>query len=641
MLYDSDNLYFAVYAYDSAPDLIVLGSMARDGNVAAGDLVRIFLDPGQTRRDGYSFEVGSAGGRRDALVQNNGEVLIQWDTLWSAGARVVEDGWVAEIAIPFRSLSYDRASSEWGFDFTRAIRRKQERIRWTSHSASINLYDLTQSRTLTGIAGLQEGVGLDAQLYGRLNFKQDWEGEDRGALSGSGSANVYYKITPALTGTLTLNPDFSDSPLDPRQINLSRFSLFTPETRDFFLQDAAAFEFGGRNFPNQNGRPFFSRNIGLVEGRPVTVLGGGKLSGKYGDIGIGALSARTNPTRTTPAQTLSAARITTPLFAESKLGLIVTNGDPTGLSDNTVAGADFQYRDSNFLGPKILQADFYFERSFSNTEGDDNSFGLTLNYPNEPWAGYLRLKQIGQDFSPALGFLNRAGIRGYEASAFHTTRFPGDNYLRTLQFGVYSSVITDLSDQVQSRNHIAWAQGFNQRADTVRFEVKNFSESVPVIFSLPGSLAVPAGEYHWTNAFARFDTTEGRPYSVFAIVECCSFYDGDYTRAEFGLTFRCMGALEISPRYNVTFITMPTGYVAIHVPTFDFAVNFTPDMQFVIQTQFDNISRGLGFSARYRWEYDLANEIFVAFGQSAQIPGTNFVAQQTQVSLRLGHTLRF
>ena len=141
-LYDADTLYIGVYAYDSEPDRIIKGAMSRDGNLGAGDLVRIFLDPGQTRRDGYSFEVGSAGGRRDALVQNNGDFIVQWDTIWNARTSIAADGWIAEIAIPFRSLSYDRQRDAWGFDFTRAIRRKEERVRWTSYATPINLFDI-------------------------------------------------------------------------------------------------------------------------------------------------------------------------------------------------------------------------------------------------------------------------------------------------------------------------------------------------------------------------------------------------------------------------------------------------------------------------------------------------------------------
>ena len=306
--------------------------------------------------------MGASGGRTDELELNNTQELTQWNTIWAARVRRVADGWTAEVAIPFRDLSYDSTQTEWGFDFSRRIRHKNERIYWSGWNPTLAFTDISQNGNLTGIKDINRGLGLDVQVYGATRVKRDWQNPtDRTSLSIAGGGNAFYKITPALTGTLTVNPDFSDAPLDVRQVNTTRFSLFTPETRDFFLQDAAAFEFGGHNFmrnyndrSSNNGRPFFSRNIGLVQGVPVSILAGGKLSGEYDGFGIGALSVMTNPTPTTPGQVLSAARITHPIFSQSKFGIVFTNGDPTGKSKNTVAGADFQYLDSNFFGRQRL-----------------------------------------------------------------------------------------------------------------------------------------------------------------------------------------------------------------------------------------------------------------------------------------------
>jgi hypothetical protein len=648
VLYDENNLYFAIHCYDSQPDLIVSRIMTRDGNLATGDNFRIYLDPSMTRRNGYVFEIGPTGGRMDAVLQNNTDLLTEWNTLWQARARRVADGWMAEVAIPFRSLSYTPGSQEWGLDFLRLIRRKAERIRWTSHTPTIIYNDISRAGTLTGIADANEGLGLDLQLYGRLRYKQDWKPEPgRGSFSGSGSANAYYKITPALTGTLTLNPDFSNSPLDERQVNTTRFSLFQPETRDFFLQDAATFEYGGRDFVNgqfglnaPNARPFFSRNIGLVNGRPVTILGGGKISGQYDDIGIGALSVVTNETRTTDRQVLSVARITKPIFAESKLGFIVTNGDPTGATENTVAGVDFQYRNSDFLGDSTIQSDLFYERSFSDVFGNDDTFGGVVYFPNEPLAGELRFKQVGENFYPALGFANRTGIRDYQATLTHITRYRG-RYLRDLQFGTTHSAITGLDDVLQSRQSRVWTRVNTRNIDTMFLNVYNYYENVPAPFSLPGGVIVPAGTYDWTNIVPLVDTTQGRWYVFTVSVECCSFYNGDYFKTDASLIFRLNDQFEIAPRYVATFIDLPTGKVDIHVVQANLAYNFTPDMQFLLQAQFDNISRNFGLSARYRWEYSPGNDLFVAIGQSALIPGTDFVPQSSQVSVRLGRTMRF
>ncbi len=315
ILYDEDNLYFGIYAYDSEPDLIAVRAMARDGQLGSGDTVRIILDPGMTRRNAYTFQIAPSGGRGDALLQNNTTNFAAWDAIWEAQANVVEDGYVIEVAIPFRSLSYDSDAAEWGFEFTRQIRHKNETVRWSNYSPTVSFTDVSQAGTLTGIQDIDEGAGLDVQLYGVARVKRDWQDPQRTSPSGTLGGNAYYKITPALTGTLTVNPDFSDAPLDIRQVNTTRFSLFTPETRDFFLQDIPVFEFGGENFVDaNNARPFFSRNIGLVSGVPVSIIGGGKLSGEFAGFGIGALTAYTNENATTPSQLLSVARITRRVF---------------------------------------------------------------------------------------------------------------------------------------------------------------------------------------------------------------------------------------------------------------------------------------------------------------------------------------
>nr|TFG54903.1 MAG: hypothetical protein E4H34_01580 [Hyphomicrobiales bacterium] len=268
VLYDENNLYVGIYAYDSVPGDIVLRSMERDGPLFLGDAVSVRLDPGQTRRNGYRFMVGASGGRSDTLFLNNTTGLDEWNRIWEARTSVVEDGWIAEYAIPFRILSYEAGQGDWGFDIRRIIGRKNEEVHWSSFNSNLVFADVSQFGSLSGIAGINQGIGLDVQLYGVSRIKRDWHipGEDTG-ISFTGGGNAFYRITPSLTGTLTFNPDFSDAPLDPRQVNTTRFSLFFPETREFFLQDAGAFELAAAALPAgfRNARPImgarFSRAI--------------------------------------------------------------------------------------------------------------------------------------------------------------------------------------------------------------------------------------------------------------------------------------------------------------------------------------------------------------------------------------------
>jgi hypothetical protein len=649
VLYDENNLYVSVYAHDSVPEDLVIRGMERDGPLFTGDAVSLQIDPGQTRRNGYRFMLGVSGGRSDSLLLNNSTALDEWDPIWSYRTATVEDGWVAEYAIPFRIMAYESGGADWGFDIRRIIGRKNEEIYWSAFNPNFNFTNMTQLGTLTGIIGINQGIGLDVQVYGVGRVKRDWHipGEDTG-LSFTGGGNLFYRITPALTGTLTFNPDFSDAPLDARQVNTTRFSLFFPETRDFFLQDAGAFEFGGRNFARtfqeraaNNGRPFFSRNIGLVNGQPVSIIGGGKLSGEYAGFGVGVLSVVTDKVPNEGNQVLSVARIARRVLAESQVGVIFTNGDPTGVNDNSLAGADFQYRDSSFFGDYTFQSDVFYQRSFSDALGEDDSFGVAFNFPNEPWGGSVGFKEIGPDFDPALGFVNRPDIRVYEADLRNLTRFAPGAVLRQFEVAGGTYFVTDLNDVLQSREMDAGISAITRENHSVELGVTNFYERVPSLFLLPGDVPVPAGTYEWTNFRASVQTSRFTALSVTGEITCCSFYDGTGIETTLSGDYRLNRYFGMTASHSWTGLDLPTGDVDIHVGTVNGTVTFTPDMQLQLQAQYDNISESFGFLSRYRWEFSPGTELLVAFGQAALIPGTDFKPQRSLLTVRIGHTLQF
>ena len=650
VMYDDSNFYLSVYAYDSEPDQLIVRSMSRDGEVNQGDHIEITLDPGLTLRNAYVFRIGPAGGRWDGLRLNNLQELPEWNAIWEARARRVPDGWVAEIAIPFRSISYVPGQTNWGFDFTRNIRRKTEIVRWSSLNPALPINDVSEAGTLTGIQDVNQGLGLDIVPYVVLRAQHDWSTPGDGAgVSATAGGNAFYKITPGLTGTVTVNPDFSDAPLDVREVNTTRFSLFFPETRAFFLQDAGSFEFGGRSFRrsnfdrnNNNALPFFTRNIGLVSGRPVSLVGGGKVSGDYGGVGIGALSVLTDRTPTSPGQVLSVARVTLPMFSMSRGGLIFTNGDPTGLSRNSVAGFDFQYGDVTTFEGRTFQANAFYERSFSNLAGQDDSYGAGFNFPNEPWSGEFNFKTVGEHFTPALGFVNRPGIRVYDGTLRYLWRYRGGgNFLRTIAVDTQHVLTTNLSGRMDTRDEALQVQVTTTSDHSFYATVRNNFDRLVKPFVLPHNVIVPPGAYEWNNFNTHTQISRSLPWSVHMDVICCDYYNGTMLRLSPDLRFRPSEFIEMNLSYDGQFIDLPGGKVNINVLTMDGLINFTPDMQFAIQAQYDNISESFGFLGRFRWEFRPGSEILIALGQSALIPGTDFRFQTTTLSFRIGHTFRF
>lgn len=646
VLYDQNAIYFSFHCHDSDPANIPLGAKARDNGVVNGDFVRIYLDPNVTRRDGYAFEVNVLGGRQDGLLSNNSEPIYQWNTIWAAKTKRVADGWTVEVEIPFRSISFDANRKDWGFDLYRRMWRISERVRWTSADPTYQTFDLTHSGLLTGIEGITQGVGLDIQTFAAVRYKHEWEPEIREddtnlALSG----NIFYKVTPNLTTTLTVNPDFSDTPLDQRRINTSRFALFFPETRDFFLQDASAFEFGGRPFQvDPNGAAFFSRNIGLVNGVAVPIEVGGKLSGTIGNWNVGGFTAMAGGLGGDDDQILSVARVSHPIFEQSKFGFVFTNGDPTGETDNTVAGADFQYRTSSFMDDRQLQIDATYLRSMSSLAGDDNEYTLSLSFPNEPWSWSLDLREIGENFTPALGFVNRTGIRDGIFNIQYFKRIE-DPFLQWFAIGTQHRATTDLSNNLESYGGVLYVGAQNRSGDQMFINFVRNQEVVPSAFGVGGDAVVSAGTHRWNSIDMNMNTSLKRQWSLSASVSCCDFYDGQAVQANLFVSYRPDETWEISPGFSAAFIDMPSGSVSIYVPDLRINVNFSPDMTIQSQFQFDNLSQSLNASVRYRWEYSPGSELFFALGESALLSekflNPHYTSQTSQASVRIGHTFRY
>jgi hypothetical protein len=642
VLYDADNIYFAFMNYDDEPNKILGRVKVRDGDIDNDDIVRIYLDPNMTRRNGYAFEVNPVGARREALLQNNIDYLNEWNTIWSAKTRILPNGWSVEVAIPFRSISYTRGKSDWGFDLFRLVRRKNERIRWSSINRAIPSVDISHSGTMTGVAGINEGLGLDVQAFALARYQRNWDLPLTGAKTGFSfrpSANAYYKITPALTGTLTYNTDFSDAPLDQRQVNISRFSIFYPERRDFFLQDASAFEFGGlvlRDDPNA--RPFISRRIGIVAGNPVNLIGGAKVSGTLGDMGIGALSVQTARSAFSRPQLLSTARFTMPVLEESKVGFLYTNGDPTGLSHNTVVGGDVQLQSSTLWSGNIIKLDAMFERSHDSAAGNDTAWGFEASLPDEPFNGFFRFKQVGNNFDPALGFVARPGIREYNFNAYWRWR-PEDSFARFIDLGSWFDIYTGLDNALQSRLQGVWANVMTQEGDFFLLEDWIDFEDTGA-FALPRGVPVPAGRYTFNTVHARIETAPARFISAYVDVQCCGFYDGRLLAVDTTLNLRPNETLLFSARHIIQQIHQSGGSVPINVDSVDMSVNFTPDMQLRGQIQYDNISNDLAYNFRYRWEFEPGAELLVVAGDDATFTGPYYKSHLSGLSVRVGKIFR-
>src|SRR5882724_11927695 len=351
----SDRLYLGFTCKDPDPRHIAIHTMRRDGDLMGDDTVSIVLDTYGDRRTGYFFQINAAGTRVDGLISSVDSVSLDWDGIWDARTARTPEGWTAEVVIPSRTLSFTRGLNEWGLNLERFIPRERLWLRWSSPTLDSFLYDLSRAGRLSGVGELQQGKGLEVTPYATGKTTRFY-GERPRAWQGAIGGEVTWKITPQLVTVFTANTDFAETEVDTRQINLTRFPLFFPEKRAFFLEGANQYDFGlglgGTDSPQFI--PFFSRRIGLLGGEQIPINGGVKLNGRVGKWNLALLDVQTRetivtpevaadlalPSQVVPSTNLLAGRVSYDFNENLRIGAIFTNGDPAGFRRNTLVGAD-------------------------------------------------------------------------------------------------------------------------------------------------------------------------------------------------------------------------------------------------------------------------------------------------------------
>ena len=421
VLYDDDNLYIGARLLDSEPSLIAARQMIQGQSVGVDDRIQVVLDPFNNMRTGYMFQLNPNGVRRDGVFDRATNVNEDWDGIWHAEAVIDEQGWTAEIEIPFKTLNFDPDNPDWGFTVARSIPRKQERMAWSSFDRSI---DPSSAGVLSGFSGLQQGRGLDiipaVSLANNRNFATANQ-----ATRTEPSMDIFYNFTPSLTGVLTFNTDFSATEVDDRQVNLTRFPTFFPEKRDFFLQDVDIFSFGSASSGGGrrgNGIPFFSRRIGLSDtGQAVDINSGAKMTGRVGRFNVGVLGVNQDGFEGrngyVDESDLFVGRLSANILEESSVGMIVTSGNPRSNIDNSLAGADFRYRNRRLLPGRTTEGAAWFQRTDSaNLDLDQSAWGMDLGVDSSE--GFLRQSRIrghAAQLQPGAGIRESPRLRTWAA----------------------------------------------------------------------------------------------------------------------------------------------------------------------------------------------------------------------------------
>ncbi len=626
ILYDHANLYIGVLCRDSEPSRVSANNMAHDGGgaeqgmhyghtsqSASDDLIRVLLDPFQDKRSAYIFFVNPLGARGEGLAYA-GESSLNWDGIWEAKGRRLEEGWSAELKIPFKTISFKPGLAVWGINVERVIARRQETIRLSGTNRDCKFENPMEAAALQGIEEVAQGKGITFRPYGLASAGR--ERPAPGALTADGGFDIYKNFTPNLVGAVSYNMDFAETEVDERRINLTRFPLFFPEKRMFFLEGSETFSFSS----SLSFTPFISRKIGLLEGRQIPVVFGTKLYGKIGDWNLSALDVQTGRYGEVGGRNLFAARMTRNIFAESKVGLILTNGSPTG-ERNTLAGMDFNYTTSRFLGDKNLMAAVWGVYNWNERKaGRHHGFGMKAEYPNDLWNGETMYAYYGEALDPGLGYMMRPSIQTFYVRVSYQPR-PAAGFLGGLvrQFYFQSSVdyYWDLAGKLETRRTSLVPLSFRTESGEVfRFEIVPNRDVLPFPFEVARGVVLPAGPYDFTQYQASLKTATHRPAAFDLSFATGDFYSGRLEQTSAGLTIKLNGTANLEADIDLVRGRLPQGKFRENVYQVKADVFLSPDLGLMNYIQYDDITRRLGWSARLRWQVSPGNEIYVVYNKN-------------------------
>jgi len=642
LLYDDDYLYISADLRDSEADKIVATQLIQGGNIASDDRFHVTLDSFNSKRNDYLFSVNANGVRSEALRETNSRFIQNWTTIWQAVSLRSDQGWTTEIAIPFKSISFAPNSDTWGINFGRWVIRKREFDLWSSNDRR---WWAADGGEMSGIDDIQQGLGLDVVPTVNVIIRRDYlTGSDD--LEVEPSLDVLYKITPSLSAALTVNTDFSATEVDQQQVALDRFSLFFPEKRDFFLQDAGIFEFGNLI---ANGRPFFSRRIGLsADGTPIGIDVGGKLTGRTGNFNVGVLAVRQEAFEDATGNKITAkdlfvGRVSANVLRESSLGLIMTDGDPTSNDANSLLGTDFLYRNSDGpFGETVLGHAWYQQTDSPGLNGDNKAFGAALQVPNDRLDVKIGVLTIQENFTPALGFVNRSGIRQYDSTVRYRTRPETGRWLM-IDNQVQVFLVTDMNGGVLSRlNRIRPVELVTHGNDSLFIEWKNNRERVLSSFLLFDRLQIPAGDYEFDRYRVGFSTGNQRPLSVRLEFEDGGFFGGDRRETFLDFQWRQSAHFFLALGISQNVVKLPSGQFTSHLGRLRIDVAFNSRWSWSNFIQYDNVSELVGVNSRVRYEPVSGRELLFVLNHGSSIATDNsLTSTSSDFVMKVSYTFRY
>jgi len=620
--FSENALYMGVTAFDSEPDKWLGFQRRRDEFLSSDDRFMWRIDTFLDERSGYFFEMNPSGLMADAVFGVNG-MNRAWDGIWNARVHHSDIGWTIEIEIPFRTLNFDPANDTWGINFQRTVRRKNEDSIWMGWGRNQGLGRMTNAGRVSGIEDVTQGHGLDIKPYGLFAMNKSparvggWDKDPNAGI------DFFYNPTPGLRANLTINTDFAQTEVDQRQVNLTRFSLFFPERRDFFLDGATFFDFASNSVGGEQVQPFFSRRVGLsASATPQRIDYGTKFNGQVGGQDVGFMHVRTADDGDAGfiGEEFTAARVKRRLLTQSYIGGMFTRrdarGDGSGAS-HTV-GADFGLSTATFQGNKNLTTSGWFLReSRPGVTSGTSAFGAGIEYPNDRWSGGFNAREVQANFNPSVGFVARRNYRRYNQFIGFGPR-PNNRLIRQVRLNGNLTMFTDLRNQLVERNlHLNLANVQFQSQDQVSVEMDRNYIRLETPFPISPGITLPLGnQYSFTRMAIAGQTANLRTLALNGRFETGGFFSGTRRQTVLGLTLRAAPGYIFSVNGEWNEVDLAEGRFATNLIRVVTDSQFSPFMALVNNFQFDTASRVLGWQSRYRWIVKPGNDVYIVYTQN-------------------------
>ncbi|MEX2466595.1 MAG: DUF5916 domain-containing protein [Gemmatimonadota bacterium] len=625
--FDETHMYVSCRCWDAAaPSEWLANELRRDAaGLRNNENFGVMFDTYYDRRSGSMFYTNPLGGRADYQVVDEGGPNSDWNPVWDVATGRFDGGWTAEMAIPFKSLRYLSGTDRvWGIQMRRGILHKNEWIYLSPVPANLagpqGFNRVSAAGTLVGLDLPSAGNNLEIKPYGIAGLRTDRTLTP--AVSNDGTADagldIKYGVTANLTADLTVNTDFAQVEVDEQQVNLTRFSLFFPEKREFFLEGRGVFDFGGggggrMGFGPPSDAPtlFYSRRIGLDDGEVVPIRAGGRLTGKVGAFGVGAMNIQTGGVGDSGIEStnFSVLRIKRDILRRSSFGAIATNRsialDGGGSSQTFGADAQFAFFTNLELGT-------YYARTETPTlTGNDESYQGRIQWNGDLYGADLSFLKVGEDFNPEIGFLRRRDFEKSAASARFSPRPRSIEAVRQLTWEAKVDYFEDGLGRMESRSQNGQFDVDFENSDRFSIQATRNYERIDQPFNVTSDLTVLPGAYAFTDYRASYNFGPHRRLSGNVSVNWGDFFDGTLTtigvnRARVVLTDR----LSLEPGVSLNLIDLPAGSSTETVSRLRADYAFTPRMFASALMQYGSGSDIFSSNLRFRWEYQPGSEVF-------------------------------